>query len=165
MYRPNRKNRKTDSKSDIYQAAHREVEPERVHKGAVADACGHTLDMTSLLHSLNSLLAGEEILGDMPTANFASERPLAVSRASSVEEFGRDEDKLIVDGKNSEEELERIEYRQDAASSRVELTSAASSFFHREQSARSFEAIQSHYGPSLLPSKVTDVIVNLPQNG
>lgn len=168
MFSSDRKKRKTDSKPDIYQTEHyeREVELEHVHKhvhkGAVADACGHdhTLDMGSLLYSLNSLSAGEETSRDMSTTNLEPERPLVASRASSVEEFERDEDKLMVDRKSSGEKLETIEDRQDVASGSAGPASASSSFFYRERSvfARSFEATQSCF------SKVKGIVANPPQN-
>ncbi len=167
MFSPSRKKRKV---LDNYQGecceAESGPEPERVHKGAVADVCGHVLDMRSLLYSLNSLLAEEKTSADRSTANLESERPLAVSGASSVEESDRYEDKLMVGRKSSEEELETIEDRQDVASSSVEPTSASSSFFHRKQSffASNFGATQSRYGSQPLPSKVTDITANPPQN-
>lgn len=173
MFSPSRKKRKTGAKLCDDQgeccAAEMGVEPERVHRGAVADACvdsGNALDMRVLLYSLNGLL--EERPRDIVTANLEPERPLAVSRASSVEESDRDEDKLMVDRKSSEEELETIEDKQDVAECIVGPASASGSFFYRGQSqsvyARSFEALPSSYDSQLLSSKVTDSIANPPQN-
>lgn len=168
MLRADRKKRKTDSEPDIYQGGYREAESERVHKGAVADACvdsRHTLDMRSLLYSLRSLLEGEE---RPPVAvDLESERPLAVSRASSIEESDKDEGGLIVGLESNDEELERIEDSRDVASSSVGRPSVSVSFFRPEQSVfvRNYEAIQRSYGTQKLSSEATDIIDNPSQNG
>lgn len=175
MFSPSRKRRKTGSEPCTGQVEvehrDREVELEPVHKGAVANACSHTLDMGSLLYSLDRLLAGEEILSDMSTTKSESERLLTVSRASSVEEFERGEDKLVGGRKSSEKELQAIEDGQEVASGgSVVPTSASSSFFHRGASffAHSFEATQGRYGSQSLSrsrtEKVTGIIANHPQN-